>query len=144
MIKKFEASDLTICAEIMLMVYNNELWQCHWSLETAKNYLKDYVENKKFIGYTLWLDGVIKGAIFCHEKVWWNNNEVFVDEMFVSPELQRQGYGTELLKVVESYIKEQNLAGLTLLTNRFTPAPNFYKKNGFSDADHVLFMYKEI
>jgi aminoglycoside 6'-N-acetyltransferase I len=144
MIKKFEASDLSECAEIMMSVYNNEHWQCCWTLETAISYLHDYYDSKKFVGFTLWIDRVIKGAIFCHEKIWWNNNEVFVDEMFISPELQRQGYGTALLTVVEKYVKEHDLAGLTLSTNRFTPAPNFYRKNDFSDAEHVLFMYKEI
>ncbi|WP_010243329.1 GNAT family N-acetyltransferase [Acetivibrio cellulolyticus] len=144
MIKKFDVNDLDKCAKIMMLVYNNEYWQCQWSLETAKAYLMDYVEGKKFIGYTLWIDNVIKGAIFCHEKIWWNNNEIFIDEMFVSPEIQRQGYGTELLNIIENHIKEHNLAGFTLSTNRFTPAPNFYRKNGFSDAEHVLFMYKEI
>ena len=144
MIKKFELKDLTACAEIMMSVYNNELWQCSWSLETAKDYLMDYVEAKKFIGYVLWLDDEIKGAVFCHEKIWWNNSEVFIDEMFISPELQRQGYGRDLLNVVEDYIKEHNLVGFTLTTNRFTPAPKFYKKNGFLDAEHVLFMYKEV
>lgn len=144
MIKKFELKDLTACAKIMMSVYNNELWQCSWSLETAKDYLMDYVEAKKFIGYALWLDDEIKGAIFCHEKIWWNNSEVFIDEMFISPELQRQGYGRELLNVVEDYIKEHNLVGFTLTTNRFTHAPKFYRKNDFLDAEHVLFMYKEV
>ena len=144
MIKKFELKDLTACAEIMMSVYNNELWQCRWSLDTAKDYLMDYVESKKFIGYVLWLDDEIKGAIFCHEKIWWNNSEIFIDEMFISPELQRQGYGSELLNVIENYIKEHNLVGFTLTTNRFTPAPKFYRKNNFSDAEHVLFMFKEV
>ncbi len=143
-LKKSELRDLTACAEIMMSVYNNELWQCRWSLDTAKDYLMDYVECKKFIGYTLWLDDEIKGAIFCHEKIWWNNSEIFIDEMFISTELQRQGYGTELLSVIENYIKEHNLAGFTLTTNRFAPAPKFYRKNGFSDAEHVLFMFKEV
>ncbi len=143
-LKKFELRDLTACAEIMMSVYNNELWQCRWSLDTAKDYLMDYVKCKKFIGYTLWLDDEIKGAIFCHEKIWWNNSEIFIDEMFISTELQRQGYGTELLSVIENYIKEHNLAGFTLTTNRFAPATKFYRKNGFSDAEHVLFMFKEV
>lgn len=144
MIKKFESSDLKMCAEIMMSVYNNEHWQCQWNLETAQSYLQDYSDNKKFVGYTLWLDGIIIGAIFCHEKVWWNNSEVFVDEMFIAPDFQRQGYGAQLLNAVETYIKAHNLAGFTLSTNRFTPAPDFYRKNGFSDAEHVIFMYKEI
>jgi aminoglycoside 6'-N-acetyltransferase I len=144
MIKKLELRDLTACAEILMSVYNNEQWQCRWSLETAKNYLMDFTDCKKFIGYTLWIDGEVSGAIFCHEKIWWNNSEVFVDEMFVSPDLQRKGYGAELINAIEKYVKDHNLAGLTLCTSRNTPAPYFYKKNGFSDADHVLFMYKEI
>jgi aminoglycoside 6'-N-acetyltransferase I len=42
------------------------------------------------------------------KKTWWNNNEIFVEEMFISPELQRQGYGTALLNTVEDYIKEKD------------------------------------
>ena len=144
MIKSFELSDLAACAEIMISVYNNEQWQCHWSLETAVEYLRDFTDCKKFIGYTLWVDGDIKGAVFCHEKIWWNNSEIFVDEMFVLPSLQRKGYGTVLINAIEKYVREHKLAGLTLSTSRYTPAPTFYKKNGFLDAEHVLFMYKEV
>lgn len=144
MIEVMKATDLKACAEIMISVYNDENWQCQWTMESAQSYLQDYLDCKKFRGYTLWLDGVIKGAIFCHEKIWWNNSEMYVDEMFISPELQRQGYGARLLQAVEAHIAENNLAGFTLATNRFTPAPHFYRKNGFSDAEHVLFMYKEV
>lgn len=144
MIKKLEQNDLQACAEIMMSVYNNEHWQCHWTLNTAMSYLQDYFDCKKFVGFTLWIDGTIQGAILCHEKIWWNSNEVFVDEMFISPKVQRQGYGTALLDAVENYVREHQLAGFTLSTNRYTPAPNFYRKNGFSDAEHVLFMYKVI
>jgi aminoglycoside 6'-N-acetyltransferase I len=127
-----------------MSVYNNEIWQNFWSFEKAKEYLKDITEFKKFIGFTLLVDNSIKGAILGREKTWWNNNEIFIEEMFVSPELQRQGYGTALLNAVECYIKEKGLAGFTLLTNRYTPAPNFYRKNGFCDGEHVLFMYKVV
>ena len=127
-----------------MSVYNNEIWQNCWSFERAKEYLKDITDFKKFIGFTLLVDNSVKGAILCREKTWWNNNEIFVEEMFVSPELQRQGYGTALLNAVGCYIKEKGLAGFTLLTNRYTPAPNFYRKNGFSDGEHVLFMYKVV
>ncbi|HBB28760.1 MAG TPA: N-acetyltransferase [Clostridiales bacterium] len=144
MIRKIQMEDIDSCAEIMMSVYNNEQWQCNWDFKTAKAYLLDYYEASKFIGFVLVIDEKIRGAIFCHEKIWWNNSEVFVDEMFICPKLQRKGYGTELLKMVESYIKEHNLAGFTLSTNRFTPAPDFYRKNGFTDADHILFMYKEV
>jgi len=67
----------------------------------------------------LLVDNEVKGAVLCREKTWWNNNEIFVEEMFVSPEQQWKGYGTALLKAAESYIKEKGLAGFTLFTNRY-------------------------
>lgn len=144
MIREYDESDLTMCAQIMTEVYNNDLWQCHWSMETAKSYLQDFANSEKFVGYTLVIENEIRGAIFAHEKIWWNNSEIFVDEMFISPALHRQGYGSELLMAVENYIKEHKLAGFTLTTNRFAPAPNFYRKNGFFDCDHVLYMGKAV
>ncbi len=48
MIKKLEQNDLQVCAEIMMSVYNNEHWQCHWTLNTSMSYLQDYFDCKKF------------------------------------------------------------------------------------------------
>jgi aminoglycoside 6'-N-acetyltransferase I len=142
MIRPFIMEDIPACARIMMSVYNNETWQCRWSSSTAEAYLTDFLRARKFVGFVLVEDSKTIGAIFCHEKIWWNNNELFVDEMFILPEMQRKGYGTQLLQAAENYITENRLAGFTLSTNRFSPAPDFYKKNGFSNADHVLFMYK--
>lgn len=143
-IRKTEKSDIEACADILCSVYNNELWQCRWSRETAIEYLTDFFNMAKFVGYVLEDDGEIIGGLFAHEKVWWNNSEVFVEEMFIKPELQRNGYGSLLLKQVEGYITEKGLAGITLSTNKYAPAPVFYRKNGFSDCEHVIFMAKEI
>ena len=144
MIREYQEYDLKECAEILMAVYNNELWQCYWSLETAMDYLKDYADYKKFVGYVLVIDHTIQGVIFCHEKIWWNNSELFLDEMFIAPALQRQGYGMQLLKTAENYVTKKQMAGITLSTNRYAPSPDFYRKNNFADAEHVLFMFKEM
>lgn len=144
MIRKMRVSDIDHCAEILCSVYNNAMWQCRWDSDTAKAYLYDYFESKKFVGFTLEIDNKVCGAMFCHEKIWWNNSEIFIDEMFVRPDLQRKGYGSKLLETAAEYVKERGLAGFTLSTNRYAPAPQFYKKNGFADCEHILFMGKEI
>lgn len=144
MIRILTKDDIPACAEILCSVYNNEMWQCRWEKKTAMEYLTDFLEMKKFVGYVLEEDGEILGGIFAREKVWWNNSEVFVDEMFVKPDLQRKGYGSMLLQAVEDYVKEKGLAGLTLETNKYAPAPNFYRKNGFQDNEYVILMYKEV
>ncbi|MGN0686925.1 MAG: GNAT family N-acetyltransferase [Oscillospiraceae bacterium] len=143
-IRKMERADIPACADILCSVYNNELWQCRWSKQTAEEYLSDFFNMQKFVGFVGYDNNEIIGAIFAHEKVWWNNSEVFVEEMFIKPDLQRKGCGSLLLKQVEQYIKGKGLAGITLSTNKYAPAPDFYRKNGFSECEHVLFMAKEI
>ncbi len=143
-IRELKTEDISACADILCSVYNNELWQCRWSSEKAIEYLTDFYNMQKFVGYVLEEEGEILGAIFAHEKVWWNNSEVFVDEMFIRPELQRKGYGSMLVGKVEEYVKDKRLAGITLSTNKYAPAPLFYKKNGFAENEYIFFMYKEL
>ena len=143
MIRQMQESDISACAEILCAVYNNEMWQCNWTMKTGVAYLEDYFEAKKFVGFILEEDGKIIGAMFAHEKIWWNNSELYIDEMFILPEKQRGGYGSMLIHVADEYVKEHKLAGLTLCTNKYAPAPNFYRKNGFNDNEFIMFMYKE-
>ena len=143
-IRKMERNDIIVCAEILCSVYNNELWQCRWTKEVATEYLTDFFNMQKFVGYVLEEDGAIFGGLFAHEKVWWNNSELFIDEMFILPQLQRSGKGSMLINAAEEYVTKRGLAGLTLSTNKYAPAPLFYRKNGFSDNEFIMFMYKEM
>ena len=144
MLRKMEITDLPECADILCAVYNNALWQCRWDAGTAVRYLSDFFHADKFAGFVIEDGGRVVAAMFCREKVWWNNSELVAEEMFVRPEMQRQGFGTALLQKAEEYVREKKLAGITLSTNRFAPAPAFYKKNGFVEYSHVLFMGKEV
>ncbi len=144
MVRKMKRADIPFCADILCKVYNNELWQCRWTAETACAYLEDYFDEKKFVGFIIEEDNVVIGAMFTHEKIWWNNSELFIDEMFIIPDMQRKGYGKMLIKAAENYVSEHKLAGFTLSTNKYAPAPDFYKKNGFSVCEHILFMCNEV
>ena len=136
-------ADLPACVDILCSVYNNDLWQCRWEKSTAQEYLTDFFCMAKFVGFAAEENGEILGALFAREKVWWNNSELFIEEMFIQPERQRQGLGSALLQAAEAYVRRKALAGITLSTNRYAPAPQFYRRNGFTDCGHVLFMAKE-
>ena len=49
-----------------------------------------------------------------------------------------------MLEKLEAYVRERGLAGFTLTTNRHSPAPQFYQKNGFAPCEHILYMAKEL
>ena len=114
---------------------------CSWTEEKAEEYLSDYVQNLKFIGFVSENEGIIDGALFACEKVCWNANEVHVDEMFVAPERQKSGIGKALDDALKSYCKEKGLAGIVLYTAEAAPAKLFYEKNGFKVSDGVICMY---
>lgn len=78
-IRSLTREDLPACAAILQRVYNNELWQARWSHGTALEYLTDFFDMKKFVGYAAEENGQVIGALFAHEKVWWNNSEVFIE-----------------------------------------------------------------
>ena len=144
LIRPMKQSDLSACADILCSVYNNDLWRCNWDKSTAEAYLSDFFHAAKFVGFVIESEGEILGGIFAREKIWWNNSEIFVEEMFIRPDRQGKGLGSMLLGEMEAYVREKGLAGITLSTNRYAPAPAFYRKNGFVDCGHVLYMAKEI
>jgi ribosomal protein S18 acetylase RimI-like enzyme len=144
MIREFHPNDLPTCVELLIEAYNDEPWNYHWTVETATRYLNEFVASENFVGFVICEDTTIVGTMFAHRKTWWTKDELFVDEVYIAPRCQRQGYGTKLLDHAEGYAKVEGLAGLTLLTDRHMPAAAFYVKHGYLEAKHVIFMYKVV
>ncbi len=143
-IRNLARKDIPESAELLMRAYNGAPWNEQWSLEPAKRYLCEFADHTRFVGVAVFEKGHMVGAAFCHKKTWWTNDELFVDEFFIEPASQRKGYGEALLAYIEGYIRTQGLAGFTLLTNRNMPALAFYRKHGFVDAEHVVFLYKMV
>ena len=143
-IRELLHDDIDTCVKMLIAAYNPPPWNDHWTEETGKKYLSDFISNSKFIGYVVIESDEIVGAMFAHRKPWWTNDEIFIDELFIKPDRQRHGYGKMLMDRTEELSKELGLGGVTLLTNKYHPAKLFYEKNGYTVAEHVIFMYKEV
>ena len=141
MIRQYEENDLAQCAKIFREAFSKENWGCDWTQERAELYLSDYVHNTKFIGFVSEEDGIVDGAIFACRKVSWNNDEIYIDDLIVSPQKQRLRIGQKLLDALKNYSKEKGLAGIVLYTHEQAPAKRFYEKNGFQLSDGVICMY---
>jgi len=143
MVEPFSQDDLQSCVDLFIETYNCPPWYNQWTTTTARNYLTELVDSKRFVGFTLWNQGKLIGAAFCHEKTWWNSDELYIDEFFISTRFQRKGYGKTLLNSISEYAKQRHLASITLLTDNRKPAYNFYTKNGMLCINHLAFMYKD-
>lgn len=67
-----------------------------------------------------------------------------MEELFVSPLKQGNGYGQALMDSAGQFSKNNNLGSITLLTNKYMPARSFYEKNNFLEAEQYVLMFKEI
>lgn len=142
-IRKLLSDDIDMCVELLIATYNPPPWNNHWTEESGKKYLSEFISNNNFIGFVAVENDEIVGAMFAHRKAWWTNDEIFIDELFIRPDQQHHGYGKLLIGQAEELSKELSLGGVTLLTNKYLPAKLFYEKNGYVSAEHVVFMYKE-
>ena len=143
-IRPYQSGDLSGCVQLLMAAYNGDPWRNHWTEETATRYLQDFAQYKGFLGWVTLDNGQLTGALFGRRKVWWTNDELFVDELFVHPDHQGKGHGKRLLQAAEDYCIQTGLAGVTLLTDRNMPAMAFYKQNGYETAGHVTFLYKVV
>ena len=64
MIRKLIKEDIPSCARIFVNAFSEASWGCSWTEEKAEEYLTDYAQNPKFIGFVSENDGVIDGALF--------------------------------------------------------------------------------
>jgi len=144
MIQPYQKEDLPGCVQMLMAAYNGEPWRNHWTEETGSRYLSEYADAAHFVGWVALEEGRLAGALFGHRKVWWTQDELFVDELFVHPDFQGKGHGKRLLQTAQEHCANNGLAGVTLLTDRHMPSLAFYQQNGYSVGDHVIFMYKVV
>jgi aminoglycoside 6'-N-acetyltransferase I len=140
----FQISQLDECAHLLIQAYNPPPWNNRWSFETAVTYLQEIIDTPRFVGFVVSADTKLVGAAFCHARTWWSKDELYIAELFVSPEFQRQGYGAALIKQIENFVNELDLSGFTLLTDKNMPAREFYKKHGVQQNEQIIFLYKRV
>lgn len=136
--------NLDNCIPIFLKSYNLPPWNYHWTHEKAKQYLSEYLDCKHFIGFVLYDQDQAVGAVLGHRKTWWTNQQLMIDELFISPEKQKMGYGKKLLELVDQYAKEKQIGSLFLMTNKYMPAYKFYNTIDYTTLEQFVFMFKQI
>lgn len=142
-IKSLNRQDIRECAGLLIKSYNQPPWRYNWVQEKAEKYLGEYFDSKQFVGFTLFDEGEMTGAVFAHTKTWWTTDQVYIDELFIAGNKQRSGYGKALLDHVSKWAKEHGFPTVFLMTNKFMPSFMFYNKNDFSQAEHFIFMFRQ-
>lgn len=143
-IKPITDNDLEPCAKVFVRAYNQAPWNYQWNLEDALNYLREYTLSGQFKGFILWDNEVLAGAMLAHTKTWWTGGQLYIDELFIDPDLQKHGYGKMLIDYAEQFAAEQGLGTITLMTHKFMPAMKFYEDIDFMHAQPLVILFKQV
>ena len=69
MIRIMKASDLAQCGRIYAKAFPIEHWGIDWTAENAIDYLQDFFEQKRFVGYVYEENEEVLGCIFALCKI---------------------------------------------------------------------------
>ena len=144
MIQPYMPETFEACRDLFVQVFNGAPWHDNWTRESAGARLREFVDHKRFVGFTLWEGDALVGAVFCHARTHYKGDEIVIEELFVSPDCQRNGYGTALMDAVEAYAREHVFRCVTLLTGKGYPSFAFYEKRGYRQLDWLAFMHRRV
>ncbi|MEK4300492.1 GNAT family N-acetyltransferase [Oceanobacillus sp. FSL W8-0428] len=142
--KTVEECDLLTCSKLFLNVFNEEPWNDKWTLEKAQQYLSDFYQTPGFLGVSAVENNEIVGFIFGVRRVWWSGDEFFINEMCVNTNQQNKGIGKALMDYLKEIIGSNEVATISLLTDRGIPAEEFYKRNGFKEIERLVFLSSDV
>lgn len=140
----FEEKDLLKCTNTFIDVFNQEPWNDEWAKETAKQYLLDFTNTPGFKGIVAVYGEEIIGFIFGNRKQWWSGDEFFINEMCVRIEKQKTGVGSKMMEYLIKELESDGVSSISLLTDRGIAAEAFYKKNGFSEIERLMFLSRDV
>lgn len=143
MVKPYHEDDFWYCVDLFVETFNGPPWNNSWDNQNAERHLRDLIDHNRFVGVTLWHQDVLVGAAFGHEQTWYKGDELCIDELYIAPAYQRQGYGKALMDAMRSYATESELCAVMLHTDRRHPAYAFFEKNGFAENEHMALMRLE-
>lgn len=132
------------CADTFIKTYNQAPWNYQWNLEAATKYLNEYMSSANFVGFAIYHNDKIAGALLAHTKTWWTNDQLYIDELFIAPGMQKQGLGKALISHAEQFASDNDLKALVLMTHKFMPAMTFYENNDFIHAQPFILLFKNV
>lgn len=142
-LKKFKRRMLQESVDLFIDTFTKEPWKdVYESREKIVDFFRNHYKNNYFVGYAAKQGKRIVALSIGMKKPWVKGVEYYIDEFFVSHDLQGKGIGTWFLKAIEEDIKKRGLEGMILNTERGYPAQKFYEKNGFKVLRNAIVMGK--
>lgn len=142
-IRPIEEHDIERCAELFALAFSAPPYENHWDQEVAEAKLTKLWRIDPPYCLCAHVSGLLIGAVFARLDHWWVGECVVVEELFVHPEYQRVGVGSELMAAIEGQARRRGAKGMWLVANQKASAYPFYVRQGFCRPPDVALLLKD-
>jgi ribosomal protein S18 acetylase RimI-like enzyme len=137
-IGNYSSQDLQEIINLYIRVFNSPQWKDKWTPATADQHLGNYVKIPTFLGFVGKEGDKLLAVCFGYLRNGRTGTEYVIDELFVEPERQNQGLGSELIAYVKAQLSKLSVKSISLITDRKIPANDFFDKQGFASQDTMV------
>lgn len=142
-IKELSVNNIEEIKSLFYDIFTKEPWNDDWSNETQLHeYIIDLIGNRNSLSLGLYEGNELIGLSLGSIIHWCTGTEYYIFEYCIKKEIQSRGVGSMFLELVEEYAKEMQITHIFLQTERTVPAYAFYKKNGFTELEDHVSLYK--
>jgi aminoglycoside 6'-N-acetyltransferase I len=142
--KEIRPEDITKICNSYIETYKREPWNENWDPMIAEYKIRDMVMNSIALCYGVFIEYDFIGGLFGRRVYFINKKELFVDELFIDWKYQLKGYGKQLLGFVSNDLINKGFTSIVLNTEKRYSSYEFYEKNGFSELETMVMMYKNL
>ena len=138
-IRKVTKEDLVEISDIFRIESAKKPYFQKWNKKTA---LRDITKSFKEDDFYIYvIDKKIVGFIISQIN---ENNEGYVNELWIIKEFQGKGIGKALTKFIEDKYKKKEVKSIGLTANQRAGAVNFYKKLKYKVKHELFYMVKKL
>jgi len=138
-VRLINEEDLPQVSSIYAEAFNGADVGEKWIQEKAEKFMKYWFERQSDLFFVATYEGQIVGGIVADILPWWDGPHLVDGELFVRPELQKQGIGQRLFEtLLEEAIKKYQIVEIDGLAYKQHKFPlEWYKKIGFKETDLI-------
>ena len=106
---RLQHSDVPLFQDLLILL--NEVFECDDQKQPSENYLKSLLAKEDFVAFVLLVDHKVMGGLTAYilAKYYSEGSELYIYDLAIDPEMQRQGLATQLLEEVKKYCKTQEV-----------------------------------
>jgi aminoglycoside 3-N-acetyltransferase I len=111
-IKKLSVSDLDHFNALVTLFH--EIFESDTDAIPCDDYLNQLLSNPDFVVFVLIVDDLVMGGLTAYvlPKYYSEEAELFLYDVAIHPDIQRQGHGKELIHAVKQYCLDHNIADM--------------------------------